>query len=113
MTGNATCELTEISPREGIMQLGLVTYMWGAEWDLPTLIKNLRLTGFTGVELRSGHKHGVEPTLGPDERRAVAMAFHENEIELVGLGSACEYQSPDPAVLKKNIEDTKAFIKLA
>ena len=21
------------------MQLGLVTYMWGADWDLPTLIK--------------------------------------------------------------------------
>jgi sugar phosphate isomerase/epimerase len=95
------------------MQLGLVTYMWGAEWDLPTLIKNLRLTGFAGVELRSGHKHGVEPSLAADERRRVAMAFRENEIELVGLGTACEYQSPDPAVLKKNIEDTKAFIKLA
>jgi sugar phosphate isomerase/epimerase len=95
------------------MQLGLVTYMWGAEWDVPTLIKNCRLTGFTGVELRSSHKHGVEPSLDADERRRVAMTFRENEIELVGLGTACEYQSPDPAVLKKNIEDTKAFIKLA
>jgi sugar phosphate isomerase/epimerase len=95
------------------MQLGLVTYMWGAEWDVPTLIKNCRLTGFTGVELRSGHKHGVEPSLGADERRRLAMTFRENEIELVGLGTACEYQSPDPAVLKQNIEDTKAFIKLA
>jgi sugar phosphate isomerase/epimerase len=95
------------------MRLGLVTYMWGAEWDLPTLIKNLRMTGFAGVELRSGHKHGVEPSIDADQRRRVAMAFRENEIELVGLGTACEYQSPDPTVLKKNIDDTKAFIQLA
>lgn len=94
------------------MQLGLVTYMWGVDWDLPTLIKNCQMTGFAGVELRSTHKHGVEPSLGPDERRDVARQFAESGIELVGLGSACEYQSPDAEVLKKNIEETKAFVKL-
>ena len=45
------------------MQLGLVTYQWGADWDLPTLIKNCQKTGFRGVELRTTHKHGVEPSL--------------------------------------------------
>ena len=94
------------------MQLGLVTYMWGAEWDLPTVIKNLQLTGFAGVELRSGHKHGVEPSLSADERKRVAAQFADSGIELVGLGSACEYHSPDAAVVRKNIEETKAFIKL-
>ena len=95
------------------MRLGLVTYMWGAEWDLPTLIKNLEQTGFEGVELRSTHKHGVEPTLTSDERAEVAMRFNDSPVELVGLGSACEYQSPDPDVLKKNIEETKAFLRLS
>ena len=94
------------------MQLGLVTYMWGADWDLPTLIKNCQQTGFAGVELRTTHKHGVEPTLSPDERKDVAKRFADSGVELVGLGTACEYHSPDPAVLKKNIEETKAFIKL-
>ncbi|HXT60762.1 MAG TPA: sugar phosphate isomerase/epimerase family protein [Pirellulales bacterium] len=94
------------------MQLGLVTYMWGADWDLPTLIKNLQLTGFAGVELRSGHKHGVEPSLSVDDRKRVAAQFAESGVELVGLGSACEYHSPDPAVVKKNVEQTKDFIKL-
>lgn len=94
------------------MQLGLVTYMWGAEWDLPTLIKNCEETGFLGVELRSTHKHGVEPALSAAEREEVAKRFQDSPVELVGLGSACEYHSPDPAILKKNIEDTKAFIKL-
>jgi len=95
------------------MQLGLVTYMWGAEWDLPTIIKNCEATGFRGVELRSGHKHGVEPTLSDAERAVVANRFADSKVELVGLGSSCEYQSPDPAELKKNIEDTKAFIRLS
>ncbi len=94
------------------MQLGLVTYMWGAEWDLPTIIKNLRLTGFRGVELRSGHKHGVEPSLSPADRKQVASQFADSGITLVGLGSACEYHSPDPAVVRKNIDQTKDFITL-
>jgi sugar phosphate isomerase/epimerase len=94
------------------MQLGLVTYMWGADWDLPTLINNCRLTGFAGAELRSGHKHGVEPSLAPDERKRVAEAFRSSGVALVGLGTACEYHSPDPKVLQKNIDQTKAFIEL-
>lgn len=94
------------------MQLGLVTYMWGAEWDLPALINNCQLTGFAGVELRSGHKHGVEPTLSADDRKRVAAQFMDSGVELVGLGSACEYHSPDPEVVKKNIDQTKDFIKL-
>ena len=95
------------------MKLGLVTYNWGKDWDLPTLLKNLQLTGFGGVELRSTHKHGVEPTLDAAARTEVARRFDAAGIELVGLGSACEYHSPDPAVVTKNIEETKAFIKLA
>ena len=94
------------------MQLGLVTYQWGAAWDLPTIIKNCEATGFRGVELRSTHKHGVEPTLSEAERAEVAKRFADSRVELVGLGTACEYHSPDPAVLKKNIEETKAFIRL-
>ena len=94
------------------MLLGLVTYMWGSDWDLPTLIKNLQLTGFRGVELRSGHKHGVEITLSPEQRKEVAKRFADSGIVLAGLGSACEYHSADPSVLKKNIEETKAFVQL-
>jgi sugar phosphate isomerase/epimerase len=87
--------------------------MWGAEWDVPTIIKNCRATGFAGVELRSGHKHGVEPTLSKAARREVAERFEDSGVTLVGLGSACEYHSPDAKVLQKNIDETKAFIELS
>jgi sugar phosphate isomerase/epimerase len=94
------------------MQLGLVTYMWGAEWDLPTLIRNCQETGFAGVELRTTHKHGVEPSLTADERNDVAKRFADSGVQLVGLGTACEYHSPDAAVVRRNVDQTKAFIRL-
>lgn len=94
------------------MRLGLVTYMWGAEWDLPTVIENLRLTGFEGVELRTSHKHGVEVKLSEAERKDVAKRFTDEGVELVGLGTACEFHSPDAKVLAQQIEDCKAFVRL-
>ncbi|WP_417748775.1 sugar phosphate isomerase/epimerase family protein [Rosistilla oblonga] len=94
------------------MKLGLVTYNWGRDWDVPTLIRNCEETGFRGVELRSTHKHGVEISLDAGQRREVAKQFADSDVELVGLGSACEYHSPDPAIVKKNIDETKQFIKL-
>jgi sugar phosphate isomerase/epimerase len=94
------------------MQLGLVTYQWGADWDLPTLIKNCQTTGFAGVELRTTHKHGVEPSLDERGRKEVAARFADSPVELVGLGTACEFHAPDAATLRKNIDETKAFIRL-
>ena len=95
------------------MKLGTVTYMWGAEWDLPTLIKNCELTGFEGVELRTTHKHGVEVTLNEADRDTVRKRFADSNVECAGLGSTCEYHSPDGATLKKQIALTKEFVILA
>lgn len=95
------------------MKLGLVTYMWGADWDLPTLIKNCEATGFEGVELRSTHKHGVELTLSDVERREVKQRFADSKVVCVGLGSACEYHNPDHGIVQQNIELTKKFVLLS
>lgn len=94
------------------LQLGLVTYNWGKNWDVPTVIKNCEAAQFRGVELRSTHKHGVEITLDAKQREHVGKQFADSDVTLVGLGSACEYQAIDPAELKKNIEETKQFVKL-
>lgn len=95
------------------MKLGMVTYMWGADWDLPTLLRMCRETGLEGAELRTTHKHGVEVSLGKSERSAVQKQFMDAGVELIGLGSTCEYHSSDPATVRKNIELTKAFVVLA
>src|SRR5271168_4855876 len=95
------------------MKLGIVTYQWGANWDLPTLIKNCAEAGYAGAELRTTHKHGVEVSLTKEQRAEVQKRFVDSGVELVGLGSTCEYHSSDPAVVKKNIELTKEFIVLS
>lgn len=94
------------------LKLGLVTYNWGKDWDVPTLIKNCAETGFAGVELRSTHKHGVEITLDSQARQEVKQRFADSPVELVGLGSACEYHAADPQVVQNNIQETNAFVKL-
>jgi len=95
------------------MKLGLVTYQLGAGWDLDTLIEKCSRLGFEGVELRTTHKHGVEPAISPSKRAEVKGKFENSPVELVGLGSCCEYHSGDPAELQKNIEMTKEFVILA
>ena len=95
------------------MKLGMVTYLWGKDWDLPTLIRNCEQTGFAGVELRSTHKHGVEVTLSKAARREVRKRFADSPVECVGPGSACEYQSADHGVVRHNIELTKKFVLLS
>jgi sugar phosphate isomerase/epimerase len=95
------------------MKLGMVTYMWGAEWDLPTLIQNCEATGFAGVELRSTHKHGVEVTLTQAEREEVRRQFADSSVVCVGLGSACEFHSADHGVVQRNIDLTKQFVLLS
>lgn len=94
-------------------QYGLVTYQWGKDWDLPSLLKNCKTANVLGVELRTTHKHGVERTLSPAERKDVSKQFADSPVTLVGIGSNERFDSPDTTVLKKAIADTQDFIKLS
>jgi sugar phosphate isomerase/epimerase len=95
------------------LKVGTVTYNIAKDWDVPTIIKNLTEVGMDGVELRTTHKHGVEISLSPAERAEVRKRFADSPVKIGGLGSTCEYHSPDPAVVRKNIEETKAWVTLA
>jgi len=94
-------------------KLGMVTYNIAGEWDIPTLIRNCRATGCEAVELRTTHKHGVEPSLDATQRKDVKKQFADGGVRLWGLGSVCEYHSPDPAVVRKNIDLCRQFCELA
>ncbi|MDF1572942.1 MAG: TIM barrel protein [Bacteroidales bacterium] len=94
------------------MKLGLVTYLWGKDWDLPTLISNCEKTGFMGVELRTQHAHGVETNLSSKERTEVKKRFQDSRVTCVGYGANFDYHHTDKALLRKIIEETKAYTKL-
>jgi sugar phosphate isomerase/epimerase len=94
------------------MKFGLVTYLWAQDWDLPTIISNCEKAGYHGVELRTQHAHKVETNLNTVQRAEVKKRFADSNVKCIGYGSNFEYHSPDPAILRKNIDDTKEYIKL-
>ena len=101
------------SPRRPAMHLGLVTYNLAADWDIPTIIKNCEAAKFEGVELRTTHAHKVEVSLSKDERKEVRKRFADSKVQLMGLGSAFDYHTPEQDKLRKDIEATKEYIVLA
>ena len=99
-------------PRHAL-KLGAVTYNVAKDWDVPTIIRNLTDVGMDAVELRTTHAHGVELSLPPAQRKAVREQFEASSIAIGGLGTTCEYHATDPAVLRRNIEETKQWCQLA
>jgi sugar phosphate isomerase/epimerase len=94
-------------------RLGIVTYMIAADWDVPTMLKVCKSVGIADVELRTTHKHGVEPSLNKQQRQEVRKQFADAGVNIWGLGTTCEFHSPDPAVVGKHIETCKQFTDLA
>jgi sugar phosphate isomerase/epimerase len=94
-------------------KLGLVTYNLAANWDLKTILKVCKEVGVSPVELRTTHKHGVEPSLSKTQRKEARQQFADAGIEVWGCGTVCEFQSPDPSVVKQNIESCKQFVELS
>lgn len=95
------------------IKIGLCTYTWGQDWDLPTVIANCVKSKVLGVELRTLHKHGVEPSTGDEKRQEVKKRFADSPVVLVGLGTNECFHYEDTARVKKSVETTKTFIKLS
>lgn len=95
------------------MKLGLVTYLWAKDWDIPTIIKNCTEANILGVELRVQHAHGVNFDMSTSERVEVKKQFDDSPIEIVGMGTNEEYHSADPEKVKLAIENTKKWLQLS
>lgn len=95
------------------MQFGLVTYLWGQHMDLPTLLDACQKSGLRGVELRTQHKHGVEPSLSMAEREEVRQRFADSGIVFIGYGSNCEFHAKEPEKVQSNIALCKDYVRLS
>lgn len=93
-------------------RLGLVTYNLAASWDLPTLLRVCKNAGISPVELRTTHKHGVEPSLSKEQRSEVRKRFADAGIDIWGCGTTCEFHSPNAGEVRKQIETCKRFVAL-
>lgn len=110
--GGALAASSLLAAKSSGIKLGLVTYQWAKDMDLPTLIAACEKSGVLGVELRTEHAHGVEPSLSKAQRKEVRKRFAGSPVKLVGYGSNCDFHSADPAVVKKNIELAKQYVLL-
>lgn len=95
------------------VKLGFVTYLWGKDWDLATIIKNCTQTHIGGVELRVDHAHKVMPELNGSQRAEVKKQFADSTVKIIGLGTNQQYDYPDQGKVKTSIERTKEFIRLS
>ncbi|MBI86074.1 MAG: xylose isomerase [Planctomycetaceae bacterium] len=112
-TSLPTEQLWGAPERGSKMEIGLVTYLWAHMWDLDTCLKNCEAAEVLGIELRSTHGHGVEPSLNSHQRAEVKKKFGDSPVTCLGPGSNERYDNPDPAVVKKAIEATKDFLQLS
>jgi sugar phosphate isomerase/epimerase len=110
--GEAQTAKPASAPRKGL-KVGTVTYNIAKDWDVPTIIKNLTEVGMDAVELRTTHQHGVEISLSPAARAEVRKRFEDSPVKIGGLGTTCEFHAVDQAVVRKNIDETKEWVKLA
>ncbi len=98
---------------EGSMKFGLVTYLWGKNWELPQLIRNCQRAGVYGVELRVNHAHGVSPELSSRERKEVRMRFEDSPVELVGFGTNYAFHYTDKGELQESLGEAKKYVRLS
>jgi len=113
VTAGVLSDAPSLPAATGNFQLGSVTYNLFQNMDLETTISTLEKAGFAAVELRTGHKHGVEPSIDAAARARVRERFQRSKVKLLSYGSTCEFQSPDLAERRKQIEIGKTFVDLA
>ncbi|MCX7049254.1 MAG: TIM barrel protein [Candidatus Sumerlaeota bacterium] len=97
------------------LRLGLATYQWGMDWDIPTLIANLQKANVLGVELRTSSKyaHGVELEIAAQRRSEVKKQFADSPVKIVSVACGERMDWPEAEKLKASIEASKGYLKLS
>lgn len=105
----------DAAPQTAKLRLGLATYQWGMDWDIPTLIANLTKANVLGVELRtqSKYKHGVELELTGAQRSEVKKRFADSPVAVVAIACSERMDWPEPAKLKASIAAAKQYLQLS
>ncbi len=97
------------------MRFGFTTYIWGREWDLPTLIANCTELKAYGVEMRVEMKsaHGVELDIDGAKRAEVKKRFADSPVKVLGLATGERFDYIDPERVRTSIEKAKRYAELS
>ena len=100
-------------PSASEIKLGLVTYNVAKNWDLATIIKNCNAAGIQGVEFRTTHAHGIEPTLSKSERNNIKQQVKDSNLVQISIGTVCEFQSRNEEEVARNMNSAMKSVDLA
>jgi hypothetical protein len=97
------------------MKFGFTTYLWGRDWDLPTLIANCTELKAYAVEMRVEMKssHGVELELDAAQRRDVRKRFADSPVKVLGLATGERFDYPDAGKLEASIGKARRYAELS
>lgn len=95
------------------MKLGAVTFNLFKDSSVEEIIGMCEATGLEGVELRTTHAHGIEPTIDAAERKRVRELFDSSKVKLVAYGTTCDFHHPEAADRAAQVELAKKFVDLA
>jgi sugar phosphate isomerase/epimerase len=97
------------------IRLGFQTYLWGKDWDVPTIIANLTKADLKYVELRTSDKyaHGLEITLTPAQRQEYRKRFADSPVKIISVASAAQMDEEDEVKFRTAIDTVKKHILLA
>ncbi len=97
------------------MHFGFTSYVWGREWDIPTLIANCIELKAYGIELRVEMKalHAVELEIDAAKRREVNKRFAGSPVKVLGLATGERFDFTDPEKLKASMEKAKRYAQLS
>lgn len=101
--------------RSNKMKFGFTTYLWGRDWDIPTLIANCTELKAYGIEMRVEMKsaHGVELELDAGQRRAIRQRFADSPVKVLGLATGERFDYLEPEKVKASIEKAKRYAELS
>jgi len=97
------------------MKLAFTTYTVAKNLTLDQCIDLAVKSGCAGIEYRIdiNHKHGVELSLTPGERKKVLRAHQDKYLEVASITTGCRFESLNKEKVTENVSRSKNCVDLA
>jgi sugar phosphate isomerase/epimerase len=83
------------------------------QWTVEQIADNAVRMGYSGVELRLLDGKVIDPVSDAEKVRKATSILRARGIEICAFDTSCLFNLKDPVVRAKNVEDLRAWIRLA
>jgi fatty-acyl-CoA synthase len=83
------------------------------QWTVEQVADNAVRMGYSGVELRLLDGKIIDPIVDAEKVQQAASIFRARGLEICAFDTSCTFNIKDPLVRAKNVEDLRAWLRLA